>query len=98
MENQYLREQITRLNGGQPIQPMPQQMIEQAMMVQTPSMQQPMQMMQPPSASSQTRLPPIHSANNRQGTGSVNKPSSIMQASNYSNGSMKSQTPKKVKP
>jgi len=32
MENQYLREQLTRLNGGQPIQPMPSHLVDQQMM------------------------------------------------------------------
>lgn len=33
MENEYLKEQITRLNGGQPIQPI-QQMLEQQLHLQ----------------------------------------------------------------
>ena len=34
MENTYLKEQVTRLNGGQPLQPFPTQMMEQQMIQQ----------------------------------------------------------------
>ena len=52
MENNYLKEQVTRLNGGQPIQPMNQALLEQMQMQQNQQ---------------QTRLPPISSAKSRQG-------------------------------
>lgn len=35
MENGYLKEQVTRLNGGQPIQPFPQEYIDQQMQLQS---------------------------------------------------------------
>ncbi len=35
MENAYLKEQVTRLNGGQPIQPLPQEFVEQQMQLQS---------------------------------------------------------------
>ena len=37
MENEYLKEQVTRLNGGQPIQPIRQQYFEQQMHLQQQS-------------------------------------------------------------
>jgi|TARA_B110000285_G_C15106441_1_gene608298 kinesin family member 12 len=37
MENEYLKEQVTRLNGGQPIQPISQQYFEQQLHLQQQS-------------------------------------------------------------
>lgn len=53
MENAYLKEQATRLNGGQPIQLMPQHLLDQQAHLQQQQ---------------HTKLPPINSAQSRGGT------------------------------